>query len=215
MKSLKIILTITFLLATSLFLFSDSVSISLFFNSHHNEILNKFFYFLSFLGLTEVFIPTGVAIYFIKKNKFLAYPLSYINFFVVVQFLKRIIFAHCYRPSVILSQFSPDIILNFIPYVKLKQQFSFPSGHTTIIFSLVILLIYTFEIKNIFIQIGLVILAILVGVSRIYLLQHFFRDVYFGALIGSIITFLTIYICEKYDLKNKDPFKKLINLIKF
>lgn len=215
MKSLKIILATIFITSASLFFFTDSVSISVFFNSHHNEILDLIFYCFTYLGLKETFILAGVVMYFVKKNKFLAYPLSFINFSIVVQFLKRIAFAHCYRPSVILPQLFPDMQLSLIPYVTLAQKLSFPSGHTTLSFSLVILLIYALDIKNILVQIFLVTLAVLVGVSRIYLLQHFFRDVYFGALIGSVMTFCTIYVCEKYDLKNKEPFKKLINWIKF
>ena len=155
MKSLKIILATIFITSASLFFFTDSVAISVFFNSHHNEILDRIFYCFSYLGLKETFILASVVMYFVKKNKFLAYPLSFINFSIVVQFLKRIAFAHSYRPSVILPQLFPDMQLSLIPYVTLEQKFSFPSGHTTMSFSLIILLIYALDIKNILVQIYL------------------------------------------------------------
>jgi len=215
MKSLKIIITSTFLLAATLFFFTDSTTITLFFNASHLSWLDKIVNYISFLGDRIVFISVGIVMYFYNKKKFLPYPLSFINFTIIVQFFKRIAFADSLRPSIILPQIMPDVHLNFIPHVKLEQSFSFPSGHATMIFSLVILLIYTFEIKNIFTQITLILMAIFVCMARIYLLQHFFRDVYFGALVGSITTFFTIFICEKYDLRNKEPFKFLVNLIKF
>lgn len=47
----------------------------------------------------------------------------------------------------------PDITINVVLYIKLENDFSFPSGHATMIFSLIVLLIYTFEIKKFFWQI--------------------------------------------------------------
>ena len=46
-----------------------------------------------------------------------------------------------------------DITINVVLYIKLENDFSFPSGHATMIFSLIVLLIYTFEIKKFFWQI--------------------------------------------------------------
>jgi membrane-associated phospholipid phosphatase len=215
MKSLKIILTTVFFLSAAIFFFTDNITISLFFNSHHSPFFDKVFPLISLLGEVGLFIFVGAVMYFVKKKKCLYFALSFINFFIVVQFLKRIIFADRHRPIVILPQIFPNTKINLIPNITLNKDFSFPSGHATIIFSLIILLIYAFEIKNSFSQICFVIIAVLVALSRLYLMQHFFCDVYFGALIGCITTFITIYFFERYDLNNKEPFKTLLNVFKF
>jgi membrane-associated phospholipid phosphatase len=41
----------------------------------------------------------------------------------------------------------------------------------------------------------------LVGISRLYLLQHFYEDVYAGAIVGMLISFVVYYGNEKW--KNK------------
>jgi membrane-associated phospholipid phosphatase len=53
-----------------------------------------------------------------------------------------------------------------------------------------------YGIKDIFFCFGLggigfflfLFLALLVGISRVYLLQHFFRDVYAGSMVGVVIS---------------------------
>ena len=47
----------------------------------------------------------------------------------------------------------------------------------------------------------LIVIAFLVGFSRIYLTQHFLIDVLVGALIGSLIALLTYNYLEKFILK--------------
>jgi membrane-associated phospholipid phosphatase len=59
---------------------------------------------------------------------------------------------------------------------------SFPSGHTTTAFALFSLL--SFDNRRVRWQILFFFLALAVGYSRIYLGQHFFKDVLIGALLG-------------------------------
>ena len=63
---------------------------------------------------------------------------------------------------------------------------SFPSGHTVTAFSLAIVITYLSRNKNWGILTLLV--AMLVGYSRMYLTQHFFEDVIAGSVIGVIAT---------------------------
>lgn len=76
-----------------------------------------------------------------------------------------------------------------------SQVSSFPSGHTIsafTLFSVVALLS-----KNAFVQIVLLIIAIIVGLSRIYLVHHFLEDVLLGSFIGVCIGFTLVIIHKK------------------
>ena len=74
--------------------------------------------------------------------------------------------------------------LEFIPGVRINKGLtSFPSGHTMAAFALFSFLTLCFPRKP-WLSILCFAAALLVGVSRMYLVQHFFTDVYSGAVIG-------------------------------
>lgn len=66
---------------------------------------------------------------------------------------------------------------------------SFPSGHTMSAFALYTFLALTLSYKR-SLSLVLLLMAVLVGVSRIYLVQHFLEDVVTGAAIGAVIGIL-------------------------
>ncbi|WP_413304073.1 phosphatase PAP2 family protein [Bacillus sp. 1P10SD] len=85
------------------------------------------------------------------------------------------------------------------PYVKIEktkthenplQDHSFPSGHTTAIFSVVIPYILFVPHLSFF----LIPIAILVGISRIYLGLHYPSDVLAGAFLGTLTGVITFCI---------------------
>lgn len=102
----------------------------------------------------------------------------------------------------------PDLIYQLIT----ETSFSFPSGHTTTAFTLypIIALIFGQMTKNRKVQIGIflfaILLASLVGISRVYLGVHYVTDVVGGMLIGLGTTIL-------FSLANDyiKPNKSLIN----
>jgi len=105
-------------------------------------------------------------------------------------FFKRIVFNNEPRPKKYFSQL--DVNLDFIPGVEVHSNFSFPSGHTMSAVAMTSILAFT-VVKNSYQAVGLAIIAWIAGFSRIYLLQHFLRDVVAGAAIGLIISVLTYY----------------------
>lgn len=70
---------------------------------------------------------------------------------------------------------------------------SFPSGHTMSAFALYGAISFLFLSKNKLASFALFI-AIAVGFSRIYLFQHFLKDVFFGAILGVLIAIFTSFL---------------------
>ena len=84
--------------------------------------------------------------------------------------------------------------LALVKGVDLYSFMSFPSGHTGAAFTGFYLLAL-WSGKS---WVGFVcfLLACLVGFSRIYLVQHFFMDVYAGALIGTMMVIFVVALCR-------------------
>jgi len=76
--------------------------------------------------------------------------------------------------------------IHFVKGVEMLRLHSFPSGHTVTAFSTAVL--FTYWAKNKFWGFPLLILAMCVGYSRMYLSEHFFEDVTAGSVIGTITT---------------------------
>lgn len=98
----------------------------------------------------------------------------------LAQFFKRVVFDDVVRPSTWADQMS----IPFIPVdgVALNGYFSFPSGHTATAFALFLglALLRPGHVTGTI----LVLAAIIVGISRVYLGQHFAEDVVGGAFVG-------------------------------
>ena len=108
----------------------------------------------------------------------------------------------------------PDVQLPLTPGVEVHSWFSFPSGHTTSFFALafVVSILFSRETStsslsstnrsyNYLFQVGLFFLAALGGYSRIYLSQHFARDVFAGILVGVIVTAVCYAVFSRYEDK--------------
>ena len=111
----------------------------------------------------------------------------------------------------------PDIQLPLTPGVEVHSWFSFPSGHTTSFFALTFVLCVIFTRNprnprnlrspitnrsyNYLFQTALFFLAALGGYSRIYLSQHFARDVFAGILVGVIVTAVCYAVFSRYEDK--------------
>ena len=119
------------------------------------------------------------------------------------QILKHIINAP--RPVTWFDLFMPETQLPLVEGVKMNYWFSFPSGHTTSFFALAfvagILLTEKWPKHGAWIQIVLFSLAALGGYSRIYLSQHFAKDVFAGILVGTLITIVCYAIFSRYEDK--------------
>ena len=74
---------------------------------------------------------------------------------------------------------------------------SFPSGHTTTAFAMFSML--AFASRTYTLPLIYFLLALMVGYSRIYLGQHFFKDVLIGAFLGYLSSLFILWLFRKKD----------------
>ncbi len=172
--------TIMLVLVASLIKRGEDV---LFINGHHSIFFDFFFAFITVFGEGLLFIPIFIASLFIQFRYSILTLVIWAVHSGVCQFLKRGLFSQVLRPISVLDKSQ----LHFVPNVEVHGLYSFPSGHTATIFSLAMLLALFIGRKVP--AIILLALALLVGYSRIYLLQHFLIDVAGGAAIGTVLTY--------------------------
>lgn len=75
---------------------------------------------------------------------------------------------------------------HFVKGVYILSFNSFPSGHTVSAFTLAV--IFTYWCRNKAWGVAFLLIAVLVGYSRMYLSEHFFEDVMAGSVIGFVLT---------------------------
>ncbi len=89
----------------------------------------------------------------------------------------------------------PDVEL----LIKKPGSYSFPSGHTMSSFAAASVIVYSFKHAGI----PALILACLIGFSRIYLFCHYPSDVLCGAVFGTALAIMVILIARYIQAKAK------------
>jgi membrane-associated phospholipid phosphatase len=170
------------ILGSSYFFLFDKGDFSLYFNCHKHFCLD--FFFKSSTRLAEFYVSLVVVLllFFYRISYGVFYLLNAAVISLIVNFLKHQIFK-APRPAL---YFKPYFDLDPVHGVSLLQQYSFPSGHSTFAFGS--MLVLAIAIKNKWVSIICFILALSTAISRIYLLEHFYEDIYAGAILGVIIT---------------------------
>lgn len=107
--------------------------------------------------------------------------------------LKRLVFTGTPRPKTFFAE--EGVSLSFIEGVKVHSYNSFPSGHTMTAFAIFFFLAYF--LKRPLPSLIFLVLAVGVGLSRIYLLQHFLIDVCVGSMIGLLLGFAAYRISTR------------------
>lgn len=171
------VLAVSILLIATLFIpYGKDV---LLINGHHHLVLDQLSPWITELGNAVVYLPVFLILFFVRLRWVSALALAGILHGAVVLIFKRLLFSDALRPTGVL-----DItLLHMVPGVKVHSLMSFPSGHTATVFAFMLLLsLYS---NNRWLSIIFGLLAVLTGLSRIYLLQHFLIDVTAGAVIGT------------------------------
>lgn len=171
-------------------------------NSIHDYLADIFFTYATNLGAgISIITLTLIFLLFNYKNAFLL-----ISSFAITSLLEQVVknLFHSPRPYL---YFKAD--LNHIHLVKGIEMYStnsFPSGHTVEAFTIAVVLTYITPNKRWgFIYL---LLAILVGYSRMYLSEHFFEDVIGGSIIGTIATIIWLTIIDSQPFLHKAKWSK-------
>ena len=148
-------------------------------NGYHRNWLDNFFIAYTNLG-NGIFAILLALIYFfvLKKRKAgVVLLLAYASTGILAQIIKPLL--HSPRPLV---YFRPQHFPFFIDRIIHAGYNSFPSGHTVTAFTIATVL--TFYTTSTIRYLLLLLAAVLVAFSRVYLSQHFLLDVLAGSFIG-------------------------------
>jgi len=81
---------------------------------------------------------------------------------------------------------------------RMLERYSFPSGHSSASFGVALMVAHFYPI--LWAQIGVYLVAAFIGLSRIYVREHYLSDVIAGAILGTLITGLFLPIFERFVL---------------
>ncbi|WP_299576814.1 phosphatase PAP2 family protein [uncultured Sunxiuqinia sp.] len=193
------------------FLTTQHGDVVLFLNRYSRIEWDGFVEFLTDLGLGTYVAGAMVLLLFWKIRYGLTGLVTLGLVGIFTNLLKKGVFDERMRPF---NYFYYDDFHRFIYTAELNYHYSFPSGHTMTIFAAMSLMAY-FAGKR---WIGLLffVLALSIGFSRIYLLQHFFLDVYVGSFVGVICTVLALMLLNGLlRLDRYAWFEKPIHRIRF
>jgi membrane-associated phospholipid phosphatase len=156
---------------------------AVFFFSHYRSYWSdEFFRYVTRLGEGGLFAVATLAFLFVRYRYALVLPLLGASVSLVSQTAKAF-FAHP-RPYAYFRDRNMLGALVPVEGVHMHSGWnSFPSGHAMAGFALFAFLALCLPRKA-WSGFLLFVLALLVGVSRIYLVQHFLKDVFLGALLG-------------------------------
>ncbi len=171
-------------------------------NGHHTPFLDLFFKYWTYLG--DGVLLGIIGLYFLLTNyfRFNTFLVAVALQTVFVHLFKQWLFAGEPRPK---TFFADQIdLLHFVDGVTVRGFNAFPSGHTASAFTAAFFLILI--TKNKTLQITYLVAAVLVGLSRVYILQHFGRDIFYGSIFGIASVVIAWELMKKYQ--NKENWQK-------
>lgn len=182
-----------------------------YFSANRKKYTDHFFYYFTKVGEEMTYVLVVVLFLFVRFRYALLVPLVGI-IVTFVSFVSKALFAHP-RPSIFYKNIDQLEALNVVEGVKLLGGLtSFPSGHTMSGFALFSLVAFLVPQKKM-VAILLFLCAFLIGISRIYLMQHFLKDVYLGAIMGVCIAAIVYRMFATVPVNRKNWLDKNIRLL--
>jgi len=186
------------LFAGVLFLLAeDKGDLVIILNNLHSPVLDKFFRYMTFLGDGIWFAPLIVLFLFFRYSWSAAFAILGAVQLLIIQGMKRVILGRTPRPA---EYFKDSLELQLVEGVDIHHFYSFPSGHTATAFGISFMIVLLIKPRK-GISLALFMVAALVGISRIYLGQHFLEDVMVGAILGTFLSFLVWKLFDSFESK--------------
>ncbi len=164
----------------------------LFLNKNHSVIADILFKYGTFLGTGWSLLILIIITFFLRFKYSIISLIALINNGLLSYLFKHVLFNNTLRPT---HFFPKEAFYHFIDGFSYHGYHSFPSGHTMTAFTICTLL--TLWFPNRWMAIACSFFALFVGISRMYLLQHFWIDVYFGGLLGITSALIAQHIDNK------------------
>jgi len=150
-------------------------------SKHYSSDWGFIFRYYTYFGEEWLLVPVGlILIVIIQKWDFVIRLTATFLLNTLITVPVKFLLFETERPKLALQKFH----LVFTEGVDVHQYNSFPSGHSSAAFAMALAVAFWFNDKAI--SIIVIIMAIGVGLSRIYLQQHFVEDVMGGSVIGLI-----------------------------
>jgi membrane-associated phospholipid phosphatase len=158
---------------------------------------------LTFLG--DTLAACAIMVLFIRKRPDLIWSgiLATLMATIIVNIIKS--YFDIPRPPVIIDN---DIISVIGPALS---RHSFPSGHTVTIFALAGILVFYF--RTIFSRISIILLALMVGISRIAVGVHWPEDVLAGAPLGILCATTGVYLVTKLGWNRNKTLQLIVGFL--
>jgi membrane-associated phospholipid phosphatase len=190
--SVFIVLSLVFaLLLMSIRAFTAKGEVILYLAQLRNPVLNELFLWITRMGEGSIIIATLLIFLFISYRKSALFSLVGV-LSLLLSFLAKSLFSQPRPLAYFTSLDQAELMGEIDGYAFYSGLTSMPSGHTLAAFSF--FFIIAFIAKKTIYQILAFTAAGLVGISRIYLGQHFILDVAVGTLLGLLIAIFSIYL---------------------
>ncbi|MEP1094428.1 MAG: phosphatase PAP2 family protein [Cyclobacteriaceae bacterium] len=162
-------------------------------NKNHNSFLDYFFRIWTYGGDEIVYSIIAICLLIWRRKFGYVFLLVGLVEGLISLTMKQFFFSDTPRPR---KFFEGREVLNFVEGVKIRDFNSFPSGHTMTAFAIATFLALMMGKKEW--SVALLFGALFVGISRMYLNQHFLIDVTVGSFIGVIVAVICYKVFEKY-----------------
>ncbi len=169
----------------------------LFVNGDLGKFADQFFAWYTYLGDGICWVICLLLFVFYKKYKEILFLVSgFVYTTILTQSFKYIFLPDEPRPMKVISD---KTLVHTVEGVDIHLISSFPSGHTTTAFTFYLFACIIFNNKWV-VYLG-IIPALMVGYSRVYLAQHFPRDVAGGIIAAILCTVLSVVTYQAIERK--------------
>ena len=182
----------------------------LYLNTFYTDLSVAVFTFATRMGEWIGFVFPLLYLLIFKPVRYqLGFLMVGVTTLILVYFFKQVVYPDAIRPIVFFESLDIDVLNR--PGISLNRKHSFPSGHTTAGYAYFFFVALCAD-KKVF-KLFFFFCAFMVGLSRIFLVQHFVSDVVAGSTLGVAIATTVYYRFIQKNTKNHPVLdKKLFGL---